>query len=388
MKSEYFRQTLSAFLLVVLILFCSTGYAENIDDGFEYAWGENVGWLNAEPLGDGGPGVEVQDSELTGYIWAENIGWISLSCENTDYCETVEYGVENDGAGNLSGYAWAENAGWINFAPTGAGVTIDPATGEFSGYAWGENIGWINFAPNGVAVKTSWRGDIEGPLTSNVVADPVQIGSSCTVTATIDDSTTGGSTIESAEYSLNGGEDWDPMDGGFISPTEEVTVTFDASMEVGVYDLCVRGKDSFENWGPEECILLAVYDPEGGFVTGGGWIWSEAGWCQLDDVCANAEGKANFGFVSKYKKGATEPTGNTEFNFSAGGLNFHSSSYEWLVVTGGNYAKFKGSGTINGEGDYKFMLWAGDDDPDTFRIRIWEEDEFGNETEIYDNGFN
>jgi hypothetical protein len=36
------------------------------------------------------------------------------------------------------------------------------------------------------------------------------------------------------------------------------------------------------------------------------------------------------------------------------------------------------------------MLWAKDDDPgygDTFRIRIWEEDNVGNETDVYDNGF-
>ena len=33
------------------------------------------------------------------------------------------------------------------------------------------------------------------------------------------------------------------------------------------------------------------------------------------------------------------------------------------------------------------MLWAGDDMPDTFRIRIWEEDESGVETDVYDNGF-
>jgi len=39
-------------------------------------------------------------------------------------------------------------------------------------------------------------------------------------------------------------------------------------------------------------------------------------------------------------------------------------------------------------GDYKFMLWAGDKEPDTFRIKIWEEDEFGVETVVYDNGFN
>ena len=32
------------------------------------------------------------------------------------------------------------------------------------------------------------------------------------------------------------------------------------------------------------------------------------------------------------------------------------------------------------------MLWAGDGEPDTFRIRIWTEDEGGNETDVYDNG--
>ena len=69
------------------------------------------------------------------------------------------------------------------------------------------------------------------------------------------------------------------------------------------------------------------------------------------------------------------PAGNTEFQFKAGDLNFHSSSYEWLVVTGSDYARFKGEGAINNEVDlqgnpYKFMLWAGDKEPDTFRIRI------------------
>ena len=51
----------------------------------------------------------------------------------------------------------------------------------------------------------------------------------------------------------------------------------------------------------------------------------------------------------------------------------------------GKNAQFKGIGTINGEGSYRFMLWAGDDDPDTFRIKIWIE-ENSDETVIYDNG--
>ena len=61
--------------------------------------------------------------------------------------------------------------------------------------------------------------------------------------------------------------------------------------------------------------------------------------------------------------------------------------YDWLVVTGSNVAKFKGIGTINGEGEFKFQIWAGDDDPDTFRIKIWEEDDLEVENVVYDNGF-
>ena len=44
-----------------------------------------------------------------------------------------------------------------------------------------------------------------------------------------------------------------------------------------------------------------------------------------------------------------QQTGDTEFRFWAGDLDFHSSSYEFLVITmGGTNAQFKGSGTING----------------------------------------
>jgi hypothetical protein len=144
--------------------------------------------------------------------------------------------------------------------------------------------------------------------------------------------------------------------------------------------------------------FVVVYSLDGGegFVTGGGWIWSEPGWCQLDDLCAAAAGKASFGFVSRYKKGADAPTGTTEFSFSAGGLNFHSDSYEWLVVNqAGTNAQFKGAGTINGGLDingnpYKFMIWAQDEDPDgdAFRVKIWYElDDGDEEYVVYDNGF-
>jgi predicted outer membrane repeat protein len=159
----------------------------------------------------------------------------------------------------------------------------------------------------------------------------------------------------------------------------------------GIYDVCLTVNDSTMDSDPA-CTLAVIYDPEGGFVTGGGWINSPAGAYRLDPTLS---GKATFGFVSKYKKGTTVPEGNTEFQFQAGGFNFHSTAYDWLVVEGKTKAQFKGSGTVNdgldpNENAYRFMLWAGDGaasgGSDTFRIRIWWE-AGGVENDVYDNGF-
>jgi parallel beta-helix repeat protein len=128
--------------------------------------------------------------------------------------------------------------------------------------------------------------------------------------------------------------------------------------------------------------FIVIYDPMGGFVTGGGWIWSPAGAYAADP---SLEGKATFGFVSKYQKGASLPSGNTEFQFKTGDLNFKSTSYQWLVVNkSGNNAQFKGYGTINSAGNYGFMIWATDGALDTFRIKIWVVDDEA--IVVYDNG--
>jgi hypothetical protein len=149
----------------------------------------------------------------------------------------------------------------------------------------------------------------------------------------------------------------------------------------GVYTVQVTVQDNYGNSDTAVYQYVVVYDPNGGFVTGGGWIDSPAGAYKADP---NLTGKANFGFVAKYQRGAQVPTGNTQFQFKAGDLNFHSVSYEWLVVAGSK-AQFKGVGMINGQGMYKFMLTAIDGSPDRFRIKIWYE-ENGAEIVVYDNG--
>jgi PKD repeat protein len=155
--------------------------------------------------------------------------------------------------------------------------------------------------------------------------------------------------------------------------------------EPGVYTLKLTVTDKDGDSGESIYQYVIVYDPEGGFVTGGGWIDSPPGAYAPDP---SLTGKANFGFVAKYKKGAHAPTGQTEFQFQVADLNFHSDTYDWLVVAGPK-AQFKGTGTINGAGNYGFMLTALDADltpsaeVDRFRIKIWDKEDDG--AIVYDN---
>ncbi len=155
--------------------------------------------------------------------------------------------------------------------------------------------------------------------------------------------------------------------------------------EPGVYTLTLTVNDLAGESGMGTYEFVVVYDPSGGFVTGGGWITSPVGAYTTD---TNLTGPAHFGFVSKYKKGASIPTGQTQFQFQLANLNFHSASYDWLVVAG-HKAKYKGSGSINGTGDYGFMLTATDEkltpstNVDLFRIKIW--DKMAGDVVVYDN---
>jgi hypothetical protein len=163
-KLLYFLIAIIMFLIPCGAFALSAEPAGNIDpgnDGSQYCYGENIGWINLQP--SSGTGITVTNTAVSGFAWGENTGWINFSPANG--------GVLNDGNGNLSGYAWAENAGWINFAPTGGGVWIN-ACGEFNGMAWGENIGWISCRSDGAnafKVTTSWLSPIDNvpPVTED-----------------------------------------------------------------------------------------------------------------------------------------------------------------------------------------------------------------------------
>jgi VCBS repeat-containing protein len=152
----------------------------------------------------------------------------------------------------------------------------------------------------------------------------------------------------------------------------------------GVYTIILTVTDKDGDSGSSQYEFMVVHQVNSGFVTGGGWIDSPPGAYLAEPT---ATGKANFGFNAKYKKGANVPDGSTEFQFKAGNLNFHSNSYDWLLVAGAR-AQYKGEGTINGAGGYGFLLTVvdgqinGGGGIDKFRIKIWDK---VSEVVIYDN---
>jgi hypothetical protein len=211
-----------------------------------------------------------------------------------------------------------------------------------------------------------------------VPVDPVAVSTPINVAATFTDPgihtavwTWDDGTTSSGFVSESGGH-------GTVAGSHVYTVA-------GVYRVTLTVRDGGGASGQRVSPFLVVYDPKGGFVTGGGWINSPAGAYVATPALA---GRANFGFVSKYLRGATVPTGETELEFRAGNLYFRSAAYQWLVISGAR-AQYKGAGTINGSGSFGFLLSAidgqlnGSGGADRFRIKIW--DKSNNDAIVYDN---
>ncbi len=104
--------------------------------------------------------------------------------------------------------------------------------------------------------------DLTPPVVSNVKVTAVMVGSTgtATVTATINDSTTGGSKIAAAAYTLNGGTP-SPMtavDGAFDAVSEAVTATINP-INAGANTVCVTGTDVPGNTSAPSCVTFTLY---------------------------------------------------------------------------------------------------------------------------------
>ena len=106
--------------------------------------------------------------------------------------------------------------------------------------------------------------DQQGPISSDLTAkpEPVETRAQFILTAFVDESSTGGALIQSAQYSLDNGGNWlalNAQDGTFDAVHEVVTVSLVAPSDAGDYDFCVRGVDQLTNIGESACISINVY---------------------------------------------------------------------------------------------------------------------------------
>jgi len=287
------------------------------------------------------------------------------------------------------------------------GSYTDPGTSDTHTYEWDFDYDGVTFDvdASGTSVTNEWTDDFAGSVALRVTDDDGGWSiDTCSVTVSnvaptitslvlprvpvdINEPVTLASTFSDPGYAdtHDASIDWgDGIVEELLNVTSPVEQTHNYT-SAGVYTVTLTiTDDDGASDAVSSTYYIVIYDPDGSFVTGGGWITSPAGAYTADP---SLTGKAIFGFVSKYKKGQSTPTGNTEFQFKVGDLNFHSDSYDWLVIAG-NKAMYKGTGTINGEGNYGFFLSAIDaamtpsTDVDLFRIKIW--DKASGEV-IYDN---
>lgn len=151
-------KTKTLILVSVALLFIfqsalTAGAASSINAANKYAYGANLGWIDWR--GDTNNGAVIGEYVCSGYLYSANVGWLNLGsgspANGIQYQNNsgTDFGVNQDGLGNLRGYAWGANIGWINFENTGA-PKVDLLTGILSGYAWSANCGWLSLS-NAVA---------------------------------------------------------------------------------------------------------------------------------------------------------------------------------------------------------------------------------------------
>jgi hypothetical protein len=165
-----------------------------IDTNNAYAYGANIGWINA--FADGTNGAVMGQFYCTGYIYSANVGWISLGASNRPAngysygnISSNDWGVNNIGGGQLAGMAYGANIGWITFEQTYGLPTVNLLNGQMTGYAYSANVGWISLSnsfavlqtdtlspglldANGSGLPVAWELENFGTTNINPNADP------------------------------------------------------------------------------------------------------------------------------------------------------------------------------------------------------------------------
>ncbi len=224
----------------------------------------------------------------------------------------------------------------------------------------------LTVTPNALPVL----GPVSAPL------DPVAVGASVTASASFTDA----DVPESAPYTAV--IDWGDGSATTLAYAAPGTIASQHSYgTAGLYSVTITvGQDNMPaNHAEQSYQPVVVVDRSAGSVTGGGWIDLTSG---AATPSHSSNERTTFGFVVRYDKNKAAPQGNLDFHLHGEGETFKVTSFDWLVIDG-TEARFMGSGTVNGRGNYTFVVSATDSHapaesaaapaPGMLRIRIWEQ---------------
>jgi len=149
MRGRFLRPLVCLPAISIYLFPISSRAATTIDPVNKYAYGANIGWMDWR--GDTNHGAVVGEYVCSGYLYAANVGWINLGggapTNGIQYknLSANDFGVNQDGFGNLRGIAYGANIGWIDFETNGA-PKVDLKTGRLSGLIYSANCGWISLS--------------------------------------------------------------------------------------------------------------------------------------------------------------------------------------------------------------------------------------------------
>jgi hypothetical protein len=261
------------------------------------------------------------------------------------------------------------NTGGVFTDPDGDPLTLD-CSGPCSGFVDNGDGTWswsrlLPEGPDGFTVTvTASDGDLEATdqfeVTVHNLAPVIVDTSSVPATETI-----GSTVVVSADFVDAGVLDTHTASFSWGDGSSSAAVVTESSgagtasathqyTQPGFYTIAVTVWDDDGGYDTTTLGEVFVFDPDT-FVTGGGWVESPQGAWTAD---LSHGGKATFGFVAAYDRTGTV-RGNVEFQLHKG-INFHATSFDYLLINGG-IAIFEGSGKVNGEPGYHFMIVATDE---------------------------
>ena len=132
--------------------------------------------------------------------------------------------------------------------------------------------------------------------------------------------------------------------GSVVGDTATFTATgLPVEVHVGTVTVTVAGGGGAL---PSAPAMLVVYDPDGGSVSGAGWLVPSPG-DVLPGFTGSTTDRAHFGFNVRYRNGrSVVPEGTARFRYRVGDLELDASGFQWLAVTNPTGAKFQGRASV------------------------------------------